>query len=92
MRKTYKYENIEQLLSEADDFLRQIDSETIKDIEEKQRVQLEQQVQNLKKLKYEVQDKIRKKKKSPQSSLSEGMHEAINDIVKAMRAIGLYFS
>jgi tRNA uridine 5-carbamoylmethylation protein Kti12 len=92
MRKTYKYENIEQLLSEADDFLRQIDSETIKDIEEKQRVQLEQQVQNLKKLKYELQDKIRKKKKSPQSSLSEGMHEAINDIVKAMRAIGLYFS
>jgi hypothetical protein len=62
MRKTYKYENIEQLLSEADDFLRQIDSEIIKDIEEKQRVQLEQQVQNLKKLKSEVQDKIRKKK------------------------------
>jgi hypothetical protein len=92
MRKTYKYEDMEQLLSEADDFLNQIDSEIIKDIEEKQRVQLEQQVQNLKKLKSEVQDKIRKKKKSQQSSLSEGMHEAINDIVKAMRAMGLYFS
>jgi hypothetical protein len=92
MRKTYNYEDIEQLLSEADDFLRQMDSKIIKGEEKKQRVQLEQQVQSLKKLKSEVQDKIEKKKISKRSSLSEGMHEAINDIVKAMRAMGLYFS
>jgi hypothetical protein len=92
MRKTYNYEDIEQLLSEADDFLRQMDSKIIKGEEKKQRVQLEQQVQSLKKLKSEVQDKIEKKKISKRNSLSEGMHEAINDIVKAMRAMGLYFS
>jgi predicted RNA-binding protein with EMAP domain len=86
MRKTYNYEDIEQLLSEADDFLRQMDSKIIKGEEKKQ------QVQSLKKLKSEVQDKIEKKKISKRSSLSEGMHEAINDIVKAMRAMGLYFS
>jgi hypothetical protein len=92
MRKNYKYENIDQLLSEADYFLRQMDSMIIKDIEEKQRVQLEQQVQSLKKLKSEMQEKISHKKKSQRSSLSEGMHEAINDIMKTMRAMGLYFS
>jgi hypothetical protein len=69
-----------------------MDSEIIKDIEEKQRVQLEKQVQNLKKLKSEMQEKTSNKKKSQRGSLSEGMHEAINDIVKAMRAMGLYFS
>jgi flagellar biosynthesis chaperone FliJ len=92
MQRYNKNKNIEQLLSEADDFLRQFDSEIIKDIGEKQWVQLEQQVQTLKKLKSEMQDKISQEKKSQRSSLSEGMHEAINDIVKAMRAMGLYFS
>jgi DNA repair exonuclease SbcCD ATPase subunit len=60
MQKTFKYEDIEQILAEADDLLQQIDPEIIEYMEEEQRAQLEQQAQRLKKLKSEVQDKIGK--------------------------------
>ena len=91
MQKTYKYEDIEQLLAEADDLLQQIDPEIIAYLKEEQRAQLEQQAQSLKKLKSEVEDKIRKEGPS-QRPYSEGMHEAMDDIVKAMQALASYLS
>ena len=42
-------------------------------------------LKTLKKIKSEVQDKIEKKGASEIGSGAEGMHEAIQDIVKAMR-------
>jgi hypothetical protein len=44
----------------------------------------------LKKIKSEVQDKIKKKEISEISSSAEGMHEAIQDIVKAMQDLKNY--
>jgi len=90
MQKTYKYEDIEQILAEADDLLQQIDPEIIEYLKEEQRAQLEQQVQSLKKLKSEVQDKIGKEGPSKSRPYSEGMHEAIVDIVKAMKALASF--
>ena len=92
MQKTYKYEDIEQILAEADDLLQQIDPEIIEYLKEEQRAQLEQQAQILKKLKSEVQDKIGKEELSESRSYSEGMHEAIDDIAKAMKALASYLS
>ena len=60
MQKTFKDEDIEQILAEADEILRQINPEIIEYMEEEQRAQLEEQVQSLKKLKSEVQDRIGK--------------------------------
>ena len=77
--------NIEQLLAEADELIQQINSDVINDIEEEHRLQVEKHAQNLRKLKSEVQDKIEKKETSEISSSAEGMHEAIQDIVKAMQ-------
>ena len=48
MRKTFKDEDIEQILAEADELLQQINPEIIKDIEEKRRAQLEEHAQRLK--------------------------------------------
>ncbi len=91
MQKTFKYEDIEQLLAEADDLLQQIDPEIIEYLEEEQRAQLEKQVQSLKKLKSEVQDKIGKEGPSKRlRPYSEGMHEAMDDIVKAMKALASF--
>ena len=90
MQKTFKYEDIEQILAEADDILQQIDPEIIEYLKEEQRAQLEQQVQSLKKLKSEVQDKIGKEGPSKSMTYSEGMHEAIVDIVKAMKALASF--
>jgi hypothetical protein len=85
MRKTFKNENIEQILAEADELLQQIDPEIIKDMEEDCRAQLELQTQSLKKLKSEVQHKIGKEGKPENRSYGEGMHEAMDTIVKAMK-------
>ena len=90
MQKTFKYEDIEQILAEADDLLQQIDPEIIEYMEEEQRAQLEKQVQSLKKLKSEVQDKIGKEGPSKSWPYSEGMHEAMDDIVKAMKALASF--
>jgi hypothetical protein len=92
MQKTYQYEDIEQLLAEADDLLQQIDPEIIADLKDEQRAQLEQQAQSLKKLKSEVQDNIGKEGPAESFHYSEGMHEAIDDIVQAMKALSSYLS
>ena len=92
MEKTFKHEDIEQILAEADDLLKQTDPEVIEYMEEERRLQLEQHAQSLKKLKSEVHDKIGKEGTSESSSYSEGMHEAMEDIVKAMKALASYLS
>ena len=80
--------NIEQLLAEADELIQQINSDVINDMQEEHRLQFEKHAQNLKKIKSEVQGKIEKKTNSG----AEGMHEAILDIVKAVRDLKKYLS
>ena len=85
MPKNLESKNIEQLVAEADELIQQINSDAIKDMEEEHRIQFEKHAQNLKKIKSEVQSKIEKKETSEIGSGAEGMHEALQDIVKAMR-------
>ena len=92
MEKTFKYEDIEQILAEADELLKQIDPEIIEHMEEERRLELEQHAQSLKKLKSEVHDKIGKEGAPESGSYSEGMHEAMDDIVKAMKALASYLT
>ncbi|OIQ03163.1 MAG: hypothetical protein AUK55_00345 [Syntrophobacteraceae bacterium CG2_30_61_12] len=92
MKNTYKEEDIEQILAEADELLQQIDSEIIEYGEDERRLQLEQYVQDLKKLKSEVHDKIGQEETSDSSSYGEGVHQAMEDIVKAMKGLASYLS
>jgi hypothetical protein len=92
MEETLKYQDIDRLLAEADDLLKQIDREVSEDMEEERRFQIEQHAQSLKKIKSEVHDKIGKEGSSDSGSFSEGMHEAMEDIVKAMKALASYVS
>jgi len=80
--------NIEQLLAEADELIQQINSDVINDMHEEHRLQFEKHAQNLKKIKSEVQGKIETKTNSG----ADGMHEAIQDIVMAMRDLTKYLS
>ena len=88
MSNNAEFKNIEQLLAEADELIQQINSEVINDMQEEHRMQFEKHAQNLKKIKSEVQGKIEKNTNSG----AEGMHEAIQDIVKAMRDFTKYLS
>ena len=90
MSKNLESKNIEQLLSEADELIQQINSDVIKDMEEEHRLQFEKHAQNFKKIKSEVQEKIEKKGTSEISSSADGMHEAIQDIVKSMKDLNNY--
>jgi hypothetical protein len=85
MPKNLESKNIEQLLAEADELIQQINSDAIKDMQEEHLLQFEKHAQNLKKIKSEIQGKIEKKATSEIGSGAEGMHEAIQDIVKAMQ-------
>ena len=92
MPKNLESKNIEQLLAEADELIQQINSDAVKDMKEEHLLQFEKHAQNLKKIKSEVQGKIEKNGTSELSSSAEGMHEAIQDIVKAMRDLTKYLS
>jgi hypothetical protein len=90
MPKNLEPKSIEQLLAEADELIQQINSDAVKDMEEEHRIQFEKHAQNLKKIKSEVQEKIEKKGTSEISSSADGMHEAIQDIVKSMTDLKNY--
>lgn len=92
MQKTFEHKDIEKILAEADDLLKQIDPEIIEHMEEERRLQFEQHAQNLKKLKSEVHDKIGEEGTADGSSYSEGMHAAMDDIVKAMKSLASYLT
>jgi hypothetical protein len=92
MLKSLESKNIDQLLAEADELIQQINSDAIKDMQEEHLLQFEKHAQNLRKIKSEVQDKIEKKGTSELSSSAEGMHEAIQDIVKAMQSLKKFLS
>jgi hypothetical protein len=92
MQESFKHEDIEQILAEADDLLKQIDPEIIEYMKEEQQTQFKQQAESLKRLKSEVQDKIGKEGTPESGSYGEGMREAMEDIVKAMKALASYLS
>jgi hypothetical protein len=79
--KNLELENIELLLAEADDLIQQINSDATKEMQEEQRLQVEIHAQELKKIRSIVEGTIKNKTNSG----SGDMHEAIMDIVKAMR-------
>ena len=88
MHATFIPKDIDQLLVEADELIKQIDSHAIRDMKEEHRVQFERHAQSLKKLRAEVQEKIDKEGTAESGSYSEGMHKAIDDIVMAIKNLG----
>jgi hypothetical protein len=88
MPTLFKPEDIDRLLAEAEELIRQIHSDAIRDMEEGQRIQFEMHAQNLKKLKIEAQEKRASKGASESGPYTEGMHKAILDIVAAMKNLG----
>jgi len=87
METINKPRNIESILSEADELLSKYNSLLIEDMEETKRTQIEVYANELKKLRLKVRDKTEKDKTSDYGSSGEGIHEAIDEIVKAMKKL-----
>ena len=92
MNENFSDEELEQLLAEAEELLGQLDPEILAYLEEEERAQLDEQAQSLRNLKAEVQDQISKQEGTKFSSYGEGMHEAITEITKAMKALARYLA
>lgn len=85
METINKPRKIENILSEADELLNKYNSWLTEDMEETKRTQIEIYANELKKLRFKVQDKTEKDKTSDYGSSGEGIHEAIDEIVSAMK-------
>jgi hypothetical protein len=86
-----KPKTLEDLLAEADELTEQINSEFLEDLEDEHRLQFEKHTQRLQEIKAEVQTKTEDKGTIESFSSAEGMHEAVMDIVKAMKDLSAYF-
>jgi hypothetical protein len=83
-----KPKTLEELLAEADELIEKINSEFLEDLEEGHRLQFEKHAQRLQKIKSEVQAKTEEKGTIKSFSTAEGMHQAVLDIIKAMKDLG----
>ncbi len=92
MPTTLKSKSIDQLLAEADELIQKINSEYLEDLEEDHRLQFEKHAQKLQELKSEIQVKTEEKGTIESFSSAEGVHEAILDIVKAMKDLAGHHS
>lgn len=88
MPSAFKYEDIDQLLAEADALIERINSGAIEDMEEGRRIQMDLQAQRLKKLRAEAQEKVSKEDSQDSGSFGEGMHQAILEIMAAVKNLG----
>lgn len=84
MSKTFEPKSIEQLLAEADELIRLINTDVIKDMQAEHRLQFEKHAQNFKRIKSDAQGIIESHGASHRDSGAEGVREAILEIVKAM--------
>lgn len=84
-QRNLKFKNTEQLIAEADELMKQFDSNALKSLEEEHRLLVQTHVQNLEKIKLGMQYDSETKDTSQLGSGAEGMHEAILDIVKAFK-------
>jgi len=77
--------SIDELLAKADELIQQINSDAINHMDDECRMQFQKHADSLKDIKAKVQDKVKMKGKWDIGSSAEGVHEAIQDIAKAMQ-------
>ena len=87
MGTSLETKNIKQLLDEADELIHRINSDTIEEMKEEHRLQFELYTQKLEKIKSEVQRSTETKETSKTDYGAKGFHEAILDIVEAMKGL-----
>ncbi|MBF0204526.1 MAG: hypothetical protein HQK67_09490 [Desulfamplus sp.] len=87
MNENLKSINIEQLLAEADELIKQINLDAVKDMKEEHIIQFEKHAQELEKIKSKVKGKIKEPETSEILTSANGVHEAILDILKAMHCM-----
>ena len=84
--------DLDELLAEADELIRQINDDVVNNMAEEQRLKVEIHLQNLKKIQSELQGNVDGGKDANLGYAPTGANEAIHDITKAMGAVAKYLS
>ncbi|HSO19306.1 MAG TPA: hypothetical protein VLT88_07615 [Desulfosarcina sp.] len=87
MPPVHNQREVEKLLVEADELIRQLNSGLIDYMEDHKRAELETHARELEKRRDQVMARREKPERSDFGSSSEGMHQAIDDIVNALRTL-----
>ena len=87
MQTNLEHKKTDELLAEAEELIRQINSDALEYMQDDHRIVFEKHVEKLERIKASAQGKAKVKKESDISDSAEGMHVAIQDIVKAMREL-----
>lgn len=84
--------DLETLMAEAEDLIRQIDAAFLEDIDEAQRAKVEEHAQRIREAQSQIQESDEQKKISDFGHGAKGMHEAIQEITKAMGELAKYLT
>jgi hypothetical protein len=87
MQTNLEHKKTAELLAEAEELIRLINSDALQYMEDDLQLVFKKLVEKLERIKAAVQVKSKVKKDSDISDSAEGMHAAIQDIVKAMREL-----
>ncbi len=92
MPTSAKLKSIDHLLAEADELIAKINSDFFEALKEEHRLQFERHAQALQEIKSAFQARTGKNEHLEESSYAEGIHQAVMDIVKAMKDMVGYFA
>jgi hypothetical protein len=87
MQRDLEHRKTAELLAEAEDLIRKINSDALQYMQDDHRLAFEKHVEKLKKIKSSAQVQTKAKNEANISDSAEGMHAAIQDIVKAMQQL-----
>ena len=85
MQTNLEHEKTAELLAEAEELIRMINSDALQYMQDDHRIVFGKHVEKLKRIKSEVQVQSKETKEPDISDSAEGIHAAILDIVKAKR-------
>ena len=85
MKTNLEHKKTAELLAEAEDLIRLINADALQYMEDELQLVFGKHVEKLERIKAEVQVTSKEKKEPDISDSAEGMHAAIQDIVKAMQ-------
>ena len=87
MQTNLEHKKTAELLAEAEELIRQINADALQYMKDDHRLLFGKHVEKLERVKSQVQVKSKGKKESDISDSAEGMHAAIQEIVKAMQEL-----
>ncbi|MFH1983476.1 MAG: hypothetical protein ABIL58_16660 [Pseudomonadota bacterium] len=87
MKQDMNSKNISQLLREADELIQKMEADAFGDLQETQQLEFEAHAQKLKEIKAMVQVQDADHSKQEINTGADGMHRAIDEIVKSMQEL-----